>query len=65
MSATASPTRPGTETYWPRWASGLLVATGVVVVIVETTSFLVIAGLLLVGAGIYGLVRRHPSGFSG
>jgi hypothetical protein len=41
---------------WPRWASAVIVATGLVVIVVETTSFLVVPGIILVGLGIYGLL---------
>ena len=48
-------------TYWPRWTSSLLLLCGVVVVVVETTSLLVLAGLALTGLGIYGLAYRSRS----
>jgi hypothetical protein len=60
--AADNPSRtPKPRTYWPRWTSSLLVLCGVVVVVLETTSLLVIGGLVLTGLGIYGLAYRSPS----
>jgi hypothetical protein len=41
---------------WPRWAAAVLTASGLVIIVAETTSLLFFAGLLLVGLGIYGFV---------
>jgi hypothetical protein len=41
---------------WPRWAAAVLTASGLVVIVAETTSLLLFAGLLLVAFGTYGFV---------
>jgi NADH:ubiquinone oxidoreductase subunit 2 (subunit N) len=43
---------------WPRWASAVLTASGLIVIVAETTSVLFFAGLLLAALGIYGFVAR-------
>jgi uncharacterized membrane protein len=40
----------------PRWAAAVLTASGLIIVVAETTSLLFFAGLLLAGFGIYGFV---------
>jgi hypothetical protein len=55
------PLTVGRHGYWPRWASIASVVSGLVVIIAETTSYLVFAGLFLVAAGIYGLVTVRSS----
>jgi hypothetical protein len=60
--STSPPAAPG----WPRWAAVLVTASGLVIILAETTSLLFFAGLLLVAFGIYGLVsgvrsRRYVS----
>ena len=45
-------------TYWPRWASAAILASGIVVVAVETTSWLVLLGLAFLALGAYGLLVR-------
>ena len=42
------------ETYWPRWLSALLIVTGIIVIVAETSNLLVLLGILLTGAGAYG-----------
>lgn len=49
---------PGAPTHWPRWISVVIVVSGVVVLVTETTNLLFFAGLALVGIGIYGWVWR-------
>jgi hypothetical protein len=39
---------------WPRWAAAVLTATGLIIIVAETTSLLFFVGLTLVGFGIYG-----------
>jgi hypothetical protein len=60
-SSNATPRTTTAGTYWPRWTSALLIATGAIIVLAETTSFLVVAGLVLAGAGVYGLLMRSPA----
>jgi hypothetical protein len=51
---------------WPRWAAAVLTASGMVVIVAETTSLLFFAGLAFVGFGICGFAfgprarRPHP-----
>jgi hypothetical protein len=40
---------------WPRWMSGVMIVTGLIVIVTETTSLLLFAGIMLVGFGAYGL----------
>jgi hypothetical protein len=46
------------RTDWPRWASATLLVSGIVVVGVETTSWLVVLGLGFLVLGAYGLLVR-------
>jgi hypothetical protein len=59
------PTHDATRAAWPRWAAVTLVAGGIVVIVAETTSYLVIAGILVTAIGAYELVvaprSRRPS----
>ncbi|HTT72544.1 MAG TPA: hypothetical protein VMG99_00110 [Thermoplasmata archaeon] len=48
---------PAAAAGWPRWAAATVATAGVVVLIAETTSYLAIVGILLVGLGTYELVR--------
>jgi hypothetical protein len=54
----ASPENPTLEPVegWPSWAAAALAASGLVIIVLETTSLLFFAGLALVGIGIYGFV---------
>jgi hypothetical protein len=47
---------------WPGWAVAALLVSGLVVVIVETTSILFFVGAFLLAVGVYGLVAvlRSP-----
>ena len=48
------------RTYWPRWAAAVVLASGLLVVAFETTSWLVLVGLGFLVLGAYGLVLRQP-----
>jgi predicted cobalt transporter CbtA len=48
------------RTYWPRWASAAVLASGLVVVAFETTSWLVLLGLGFLVLGAYGFFLRRP-----
>ena len=48
-----------TVSYWPRWLSAVLIVSGIIVILAETTNLLVLFGILLIGAGVYGTF--HPS----
>jgi hypothetical protein len=47
--------------YWPPWASTALLLSGLLVVAIETTSFLVVLGLAFLLLGAYGLLMRRPA----
>lgn len=47
---------------WPRWMATTLVITGLIVVVAETTSLLLFAGIALIGAGTYGFVSSYRRG---
>ncbi len=53
-----------TVTYWPRWLLAVLIASGIIVILAETTNLLVLVGILFIGAGIYGAFHtpRAPGG---
>jgi hypothetical protein len=59
-TASASEERRANQpaTVWPRWAAAVLTASGLVIIVAETTSLLFFAGLLLVAFGIYGFVAQ-------
>jgi hypothetical protein len=54
--ALARPAAPA----WPVWASGALVVSGGIVIALETTNLFVVVGAALLGAGVFGLLRRWP-----
>jgi hypothetical protein len=61
-TASANTRPPEVSPGWPRWAAAVLTASGLVIIVAETTSLLFFAGLVLVGLGIYGFVagaRAH------
>lgn len=43
-----------TESCWPRWLSTLLIITGIIIIVAETSNLLVLIGILLTGTGAYG-----------
>jgi len=55
------PSGDATSTAWPRWASVTLVVSGIVIVVAETTSYLLFAGALLTAIGAYELVLASRS----
>jgi hypothetical protein len=55
------PTHDVTSAAWPRWAAITLVVSGIVVIVAETTSYLVFAGILLAAIGAYELATASRS----
>lgn len=55
-TGTSSPEPP--RTYWPLGVSVAIVACGGVIILWETYNLLLLLGLALVGAGVYGIGRR-------
>jgi len=55
------PGHDSARTAWPRWAAITLVAAGAVVIVAETTSYIVLVGILLAATGGYELVRAARS----
>ncbi len=53
--------RPTARPYWPAWTSVTLLGAGLVVVLAETESLLILLGILFLGLGAYGLARRRSS----
>jgi hypothetical protein len=51
------PRRTG-PAYWPRWTTAGMMLAGAVIVVAETTSLLLFAGILLIAVGIYGALTR-------
>lgn len=47
------------RSYWPRWASVAMLASGAIVVLADTENLLLAAGVALVALGLYGLLRRR------
>jgi hypothetical protein len=46
--------------YWPSWASAMLLLGGIVVIAAETTSWLVVLGVGFLCLGAYGFLFRRP-----
>jgi LPXTG-motif cell wall-anchored protein len=59
MNATVSASSTATPSSGPRWAFAVLIATGLLIVLLETTSLLVLLGAVLLGVGVYGILRRR------
>jgi len=58
MSTTEAAPRPAAAraaASWPRWTTGALLASGLIIVVAETTSWLFFVGVALAGVGGYGL----------
>jgi hypothetical protein len=55
------PVHDATSAAWPRWTAITLVMAGIVVIVAETTSYLVFAGVLLTAIGAYELAVASRS----
>ena len=55
------PASPAKSAAWPRWAALTLIVSGIVVIVAETTSYLVIVGILLTVVGAYEIALASRS----
>jgi membrane-bound ClpP family serine protease len=60
MAGPVAESTRASATYWPRWISALLIVTGLLIILAETSNLLVLIGIAVTGAGIYGAFHAGP-----